>query len=814
MGSLWQDLRYSVRTLLRSPVFSSVAILTVGLGVGANTAIFSVVYGVMLTPLPYHDPDRLVRAYTRFESLGFDRFWLSWGEYAILRERNDAFSELGAYGHTGSWNLSGDGTSEQIQGAAISASLLTTLGVDPIVGRNFSTEEDLPNGEAVVLIGYGLWQRLQGGADDVIGRTLELNGRTRRIVGVLPPNFRLPTEFRSDAPSEAWIPLALDPTDRQSLGGHNYNVVGRLARDATMDRADANVKSMATFVRENFNFPEGFSGLALPLTGEVVGDVRLALMVLLGAVGFVLLIACANVANLMLARAESRQREMALRVALGAGRGRLLKQLLTESVLLSLVGGVLAVGLAAWGVHALLAVDPTSIPRANAVGLSMPVLGFTVVLSLLTGLLFGVIPALHATSPNLQMTLREGDRGTTVGSGRHRVRRALAISEVALALLLAVGAGLLIKSFWRLRGVDPGLDPHNVLTMNTFLPSATYGDSTAVSQFYQRVLDETRTLPGVEAVGLTTRLPVDGAIFDWSFQIEGQPVAPGEAGPNADYYVVSEDYFRAMGIPVQRGATFTTFPGAQTLPTVVINETMAARFWPGEDPIGKRISLLGPPSWHQIIGIVRDVKSRGLTAETRPEMYLEQRNFRSLGPNFRDLNLVVRNTADPLAIAGAVRGIFRTLDPAIPIARLQTVEQIVSNSLSAQRFSMMLLSIFAAVALALAAVGIYGVMSYTVAQRAHEIGIRLALGADRSAVRRLIVKQGMGLAVVGLGLGAVLAIAFTRVIDTMLFGVSAVDPVTFVGVAGLMGMVAFAANYIPALRASRGDPIVALRTEQ
>jgi putative ABC transport system permease protein len=813
MSNLLQDLRYAMRTLLRAPVFTAVAVLTLGLGVGANTAIFSVVYGVLLRPLPYQQPERLVRAFTEFDALGFSQFWFSWPEYNFLRQRNEAFEALGAYGHTRSVNLSGGEVPEQVRAASMTGSLLPTLGVQPVLGRNFLPEETQPNAEPVVLLSHGTWQRMLGGDPNAVGQTIEVNGTSFRIVGVLPGAFRLPTEFSSLRPAEIWTALTLDPASTQGIGGHNYNVVGRLRAGLEVGAADQNVKAVTAYVREEFGFPEGFSGTAVGLHEHVVGDVRPALIVLLGTVGFVLLIACANAANLMLARAEVRHREMAVRAALGAGRRRLISQLFTEATVLSVGGAIVAIGLAMVGVRALLTVDPSSVPRADVVSINVPVLGFTAALALVTGLLFGMVPALQLSRTNLQASLREGDRGATVGGGRLRLRQGLAVAEIALALLLAIGAGLTIKSFRYLRSQDPGVNPSSVLAVGMFLPPARYDGVQPVSAFAEQLLDRVRGLPGVTAAGFANLLPFGENTFDWSFQIEGQPVPQGESSPNADYRIVSPDYFRTMGMTTVRGETFSDLHRDTTRLAMVISETMASRFWPNQDPIGQRISLFGPETWHEVIGIVGDVRSRGLGQEPRPEMFMDYRQYGMLAGPVRNLNVVARTGTEPLAALSAVRAAVREMDPSVPLSQAETLEGMIADTLAQERFSMLLLSMFAGLSLVLAAVGIYGVMSYSVAQRTHEIGIRMALGADGSAVRRLIVVQGMQLTAIGLAIGLILAFILTRLLAALLYGVSTTDAATFATVSVVLAGVALASNYLPALRASRGDPVVALRNE-
>ena len=812
MHEMLRDIRYAIRGIIHAPIFAIVVVTTLGLGIGANTAIFSVVNGVLLRPLPYNEPEALVRGFTRFPSLGFSEFWVSWGQYNILRERNDVFDELAVYGHTGSQNLSGIANPVQIRITPITHTLLPTLGVSPLFGRNFSEIEDQPNASTVVLLSHGLWQRQFGGDRNVLGQTIQLNGTSREVVGVLPASFRLPSEFGDPQAAEAWIPMAREYSTQPGSGSQNFNLVARLRPNEDYSAADRGVRETMEYIQAEFGWPEGFSGFAVPLHETVVGDVRPALVVLLATVGFVLLIACSNVANLMLARGESRGREIAVRVALGAGRFRLIRQFLSESLLFSALGGVAAVALAHLGVKALVTIDPTSVPRADTITTDLSVLGFTAALALATGIVFGILPATRARADDVNETLKEGTRGSTRGSGL-KLGRVLAITEVALAVVLAIGAGLLAKSFWKLRSIDSGLNPTSVLTLNTSVPAASYPEASDVTQFYERLQAAIVGLPGVTRVGLASQLPIGGNHFDWTFRIEGREVPPGQSGPNADYVLVDTDYFQTMGIPVIRGRSFTEFDRDSINPVVVINQTMADQFWPEDDAMGQRITLFGDPVWHEIVGIVGDVRSRGLVEATRPEMFLEQRQMRALGANFRSLNLVVQAVSDPTTLVPALQNVFRGLDPDLPFAQVQTMEDIVSTSLSQERFSMLLLGVLAALALSLAAVGIYGVMSYNVAQRTQEIGIRMALGADKQRVRRLIVRQGMLTTTIGLGIGMVLALALTRGMQSLLFDVSAVDPMIYLGVAGLVVIVAWLSNFLPALRASRGNPIATLRAD-
>jgi putative ABC transport system permease protein len=825
MDNLWQDLRYGIRMLLRSPGFTLVGVLALALGIGANTAIFSVVNAVLLRPLPYPDPDRLVLLSENFSRLGLNRISVSAPEFIDYRDRSQSFERVAAYKYL-NFNLTGVDEPERILGASVSAGLFTLLGINPSRGRAFLPEEDQPGGHPVVVLSHGLWQRRFGADPSVVGKTLRLNGNHMTVVGIMPPGFQFPAQ------AELWAPIVFNDDALRQRQSRSLRVIARLKPDVTLKQAQA---EMSTFARQlTQQYPDiylesnGWSITLTPLREQMVGNLRTTLLVLLGAVGFVLLIACANVANLLLARAAARQKEIAIRTALGAGRRRLVRQLLTESVLLALVGGTLGLLLALWGIDLLAALRPPGIPALVKISVDAPVLAFTILTSLLTGILFGLAPALAASKLDLNESLKEGGRGAAGSRGRHRLGSILVISEVALALVLLIGAGLLIKGFLRLRSVDPGFNPKNVLVTWTVLSPSKYPDRTQVADFYQTLLARIEALPGVQFVGATNDLPLSGDNSSWGFTTEAHPrPAPGEV-LEANYRVASPNYFRAMGISLVRGRFFTEFDNESAPGAVIINETMARRFWSDEDPIGKRMKLGSPDPqhtwdglWLTIVGVVGDVKHFGLAADARPEMYVTylQNPWRGLPAApymtvvWRGVSLVVRVAAEPTALAAAVRRAVWSVDKDQPVFGVNTIEQVLSNSVAQRRFTMLLLSLFAALALVLAALGIYGVMSYAVTQRTREIGIRMSLGAQPSDALRLVLKQGLGLALVGVGIGLAAAFTLTRVLSGLLYSVSATDPATFAGISLLLAAVALLACYIPARRATRVDPMVALRYE-
>jgi predicted permease len=807
-----QDLRYGLRVLAKSPIFTAVAVLTLALGIGANTAVFSVVNGVLLRPLQYNNPDQIITIWE--PSRGGHTLGLTDAEFFDIRDRNQVFEELAAYA-TGATNFTGAGEPERVNATWVSSGFFPVLGVHPALGRVFTTEDDKPDPAPVVVLSYGLWQRRFAADQSVIGHQVSLNGISRTVIGVMPLGF----QFESSE-VEMWLPLGLDPAN-VSPGERSYNTIGRLRRSVTLEQARAEMNTVVALLAEEYKtrFPKGANTTSslnlIPLQELIVGDVRPALLLLLVSIGFVLLIACANVANLHLARAAARQKEIALRLALGAGRLRIIRQLLTESLILSVLGGAAGLLLAYWGVGTLLALASASLPRTNEVRIDSTVLLFTLAVSLLAGIVFGLVPGLRFSHPDPHASLKEGGR-STAGSSSRRTRHLLVISELALAVVLLAGAGLTIKSFIRLLNVDPGFDPRNVLTARINLPQLKYPQHQQVVAFYKQLLEQVETAPGVEDAGTVTVLPLSGLNSNASFEIEGRPRASDEVVQNADYRMVSLDYFRAMGIPLLEGRYFAASDQEGAPGVVIINETMKQAFWPGEEPLGKRINMgvAGSP-WLTIIGIIKDVKHKALNVTAKPEIYfLHSQNAyaKALGI-YRSLTLAVRGTAEPQQLTGVVKSAVQAIDKDIPVAKVETMERVLSTSVAQPRFTMLLLAIFAIVALSLAAVGIYGVIAYSVGQRKHEIGIRQALGAQRRDIMRLIVGQGMGIAVIGIGVGLGLAFALTRVMSGLLFEVSTTDTQTFVVIALLPMAIALAASLLPARRALKVDPMEALRYE-
>ncbi len=801
MGTLWQDLRYGARMLLKRPGFAALAALTLAVGIGANTAIFSVVNTVLLRPLPYSDPDRLMLI-RETKLPQFPEFAIAPGNFLDWQSQQETFDRFEAF-RGFYYNLTGTGAPERLRASRVTAGLFPTLGVQPALGRDFLAEEDRPGSDAVVIISHGLWQRRFGGDANIVGQPLQLNGRSYQVIGVMPESLRF-----LDRNAELWTPIAFTDQERQNHGGHYISAIARLKPGVTPEQAQTNLATIAARLEQQYPDTNAGWGIKLiPLFEAAVGEMRPTLWVLLGAVALVLLIACANVANLLLARASSRHKEIAIRSALGASRRRLVRQLLTESLLLALVGGAVGVLLAYWGLDLLLSLAPENLPRMRDVSLDARALGYTFAVTLLTGVIFGLAPALQSSNPDLNETLKEGGRGST-GGRRQRVRSLLVVTEVALALVLLAGAGLMLKSFWRLQQVDPGFNAENALVVNVNLPPSKYADAQQQAAFFRQLLERTATLPGVQAVGATQSMPIIND-FILGLVIEGRPpAAPGDE-PSTNYYAISPDYFRAMGIPLIRGRAFTERDTTGAPRVAIVNETFARRFFPDEDPIGKRIHVTnGPETFREIVGIVGDVRHYGLEREAPAqayEPYLQQ--------PFAGMSIVVRTAADPANLSAAMRQEVFALDKDQPVASVRTLEEILAESVAQRRFSMFLLGLFGGIALLLASVGIFGVMNYTVAQRTHEIGIRLALGAQRRDILRLVVGQGMGLALIGVALGLVAAFAGTRVMASMLYGVSATDPLTFTGVALLLAVVAFLACYLPARRATKVDPMIALRYE-
>ncbi len=804
---LWRDLRYGLRMLLKNRGFTVVAMLTLALGIGANAAIFSVVNSVLLRSLPYKDPERIVKIWNSLTTQGP----ISEPEFNEYRNQSQSFDHVAAY-VVFPTNLTGIKEPERVLTAATSSSFFPALGVQMELGRPYSSEEDQRGRNNVVVLSHGLWQRHFGADPNLIGNAVILNGRSRTVIGITPPGFGFPSDK-----VDAWVPAAIDPASTIT-GVHYLNVIAHLRPGATLDQAKTELKVAVDRIKQRFpeyyKGAEGFTARIVPLRDEIVGDIRPALLVLFGSVGFILLIACANVANLLLARASARQKEIAVRTALGASRGRIVRQLLTESLLLSILGGAVGLLMAYWGIGFLIAEKPPALPRIGEITIDGRVLGFTMLISLLTGVIFGLAPALQASRPDLNESLKEGGRGGAESAGRNRTRGLLVVSQVALSVVLLVGAGLMIKSFLRLLQVNPGYNPENVLTMRLSLPYSSQYQQ--VIAFYEQLLQRAGALPGVRAASIVSQLPLDDPRMNVSFDVQGHPSEFSNVDPIADFNTISPDYFMTMGISLSQGRSFTNQDNDRSPTVVIVNQSLARRIWPGQDPIGKRIRLIEGTPWMSIVGIVADLKNRALDAETRLEMYVPyvQANF-APNQNFTPYNigLVVRAAFDPVSLSNAIRGEVRALDKSLPVYDIKAMERIVADSISQPHFTTLLLAGFAGIALILVTVGVYGVISYSVAQRTHEIGIRKALGAQQRDIIKLLVGQGFGLALIGVTIGLVGAFALTRVMTRLLYEVSATDTTTFIAVPLLITTVALLACYIPVRRAVKVDPMIALRHE-
>jgi putative ABC transport system permease protein len=804
MGTLLQDLRYGLRMLLKNPGFTAVAICALALGIGANSAIFSVVNTVLLRPLPYHDPERIVWIEGVNLSKGIPSSSISPPDFADWRNENQVFEQMTAF-RTGGAALTGGDEPERIAAAYVYASFFPVLGVKPALGRAFLPEENQVGRDGVVILSHGLWQRRFGADPNMIGKTLTMSGTPVTVVGIMPPGLRFPEQ------TEVWRPLAIRPDDDRR-DNRFLLAMGRLKAGVTLRQAQSQIDTINDRLAQNY--VETNTGWGVKLSGlqaALVGETRPALLALLGAVALVLLIACANVANMLLARAAARQKEIAIRTALGASRMRVIRQLLTESIMLSLMGGALGLLLGVWLTDLLVAISPRDTPRLDEISLDGRVLGFTLAIACLTGLIFGLAPALQASRHDLNESLKEGGRSSTEGRGRNRVRSLLIVSEVALSLMLLVGAGLLIKSFMRLRDVDPGFNPANVLTTRISLTAAKYPEKAQRTSFYEQLLERIRGLPEVESAAAVLTLPLGGSNINLgrTFIPEGRPLAPEESS-DASFQMITPDYFRVMGIPVNAGRTFTNQDTAQTTPVVIINEALARKIFPGEDPVGRRLTVWRDEKFmREIVGVVGNVKPSALDAEDDAlQLYV---------PHAQDpsnvMSLVIRTKGEPTTLTAAVRREVLALDRDQPVYDVKTMEDVVAAAVAPRRAPMLLFSVFASVALLLAAVGIYGVISYSVTRRTHEIGIRMALGAQTKDVLKMVVGRGMALTLIGISIGLVAAFALTRVMSSLLFNVSATDPLTFAVVAVLLAAVALVASYIPARRATKIDPMVALRYE-
>jgi putative ABC transport system permease protein len=807
MQTLWQDLRYGARMLLKKPGFTLTAVLTLALGIGANTAIFSVVNAVLLRPLPYPEPAALVRIYEKEtdSALPSERLEVAPGNFLDWRRQSRTLVEIAAWGQADQALASQD-HADSVIAAFVSFNFFSVLGVNPLRGRVFTSEEDKPDRDTVALLSYGLWQRRFGGDPNLVGQRVNLDGSQYTVIGIMPAGFQYPRGV------EIWTPLALNANQTQMREAHFLKVIARRRPNASLAQVRAEMETIASSLAQQYPATnKNWTVNVVPLPEDEVGQARTTMLLLMGAVGLVLLIACANVSSLLIARGATRRTEITIRSALGASRWRIVRQLLTESVLLASLGGGLGLLLALWGTDALLALSPSEIPRMQTVKVDFYALGFILAVTLLAGLIFGMLPALQAAQINLHESLKEGGRSASGSPTQKRIFGALVVSEIALALILLVGAGLLLNSFLRLSRVEIGIQTSNLLTVEVNLPSARYSDSEDYKaqrlNFYGQVIERIRALPGVTSVGAIDSLPLGGRQRGWTFRKEGQTLAPSER-PVAGFQIATTDYFRAMGMQTRRGRAFTESDRNGSPQVAIVNESFARQFYPNEDPLGQRIIIRDRPEASEIVGVVNDIRHFGPDKAPGPEMYVPY-NQLVVGA----VPLVVRTKSEPEALIGAVRKEIRAVDREVAVGKVRTMTQMMSATLAERRFALLLLGGFASMALLLAAIGIYSVMAYAVTQRTREIGIRIALGARAADVLRLIIKQGLSLALIGVVIGLVGAFALTRLMKDLLFDLSATDPLTFSVIALLLTFSMLLACWIPARRATKVDPIVALRTE-
>jgi putative ABC transport system permease protein len=799
MRNFIQDLRYGIRMMAKRPGFTLIAALTLALGIGANTAIFSAVNAVLLTPLPFPESHQLVDLSETFKPNGFGS--VSVPNFEDWKNQNTVFAGISPYSFT-SFNLEGRDTPQRIPGINVGANYFDVLGVKPTLGRAFLPGEDVAGNERVVVISDDLWRSNFAANPGIVNQTIPLNGQQYTVVGVMPPE--LSSLYRT---VQMWSPLVFPEKDRLNRDDHKYQVIGRMKSDVTLAQAREQMNTIAQRLEAQY---KNGRGIRLMQIEELwVAGVRSPLIMMMVAVGFVLLIACTNVANLLLARATVRRREISIRVALGAGRGRLIQQFLAEGLLLSVTGAAMGVALAWWSMGVLGKIAFPFLPRSQEIGIDARVLLFTLAVSILTSIVFGLIPSLQAGKTDVQTTLKEGGNAASESMVGGWLRQFLVVVEVAAAVVLLIGAGLMIRSVFRIREVEPGLKPQNLLTAKLTLPRDKYKDAESAIRFHQQVLERVSNLPGVESAGLVSHLPIQERGYNGNVSVEGKTYPPNES-PLVEYRAVSSDYFQTAGIPLLRGRLFNKQEGDDKQPVVVINDAMAQQIWPGEDPIGKRV---GDETKATVIGVVADVKNYGLLQKPVPEMYAPY-TLKSFWPDMRwNLRLLVRSTLDSSNIAAAVRREVQAVDPGQPIYAVQTMNLVIENTVRDKSLNTTLLSVFAGVSLLLAVIGVYGVMSYTVAQHTREIGIRMALGAQPAAILKLVVGRGLVLVSVGVGIGVLASFGLTRFIEHMLFGVTPTDPLTFVMIVVLLGLVALLACLIPAQRAMRVDPIVVLRSQ-
>ena len=814
MDTLFNDIRYGIRSLLKRPGFAAIAVITLALGIGANTAIFSVVNAVLLRPLPFPNGEQLVIVWEDASFAGFPRNTPAVANYVDWKTQNSVFAEMAATDRR-SFNLTGDGEPQKVEAFGVTANFFSLLGVKPALGRVILPEEDKPEANKVAMINYGLWQQRYGGERSIVGRELLLNGEKYTVVGVMPAGFQF-----LDSRVDLWVPIAFTSERLASRTSHYLKVVARMKPNVTLAQANADIHTIAQRIAKDHPAEAGrLSAFVVPLRDELAGDVRRPLLVLLVAVGFVLLIACANIANLLLSRAASRKREMAVRAAMGASRLRILRQLLVESLLLAAVGSLVGLLLATWSFAFLQRLIPDGLALSTKLSLDPMVLAFTLVVTLLTAVIFGLAPAFQTSSIDLNEALKQGGGRSGLNAGGNRLRSAMVVAEVALALVLLVGAGLLIQTFLKLRDQYSGLWPQTVLTLRTVLPRGKYQGSQQRTAFYKQVLERVHSLPGVISAGYSTSVPLAMKGGTNGFWVEGRTIEQAIAGGlsyDANHRQVSVDYLKTMGIPIRQGRAFNDSDNEKSIPVAIVNETMARQYWPGEDPIGKRFTLGDPGdknlSWITVVGIAGDVRQMGVDEAVKAEMYfpyLQSPEFSYYTPR----DLAIRTSVDPLSLVSAVRNEIHQVDPAQPISEVRTMEAVLGEETASRRLGMTLLTIFAALALLLATLGIYGVLAYFVVQHTQEIGVRMALGAQRRDILVLVLKKGMTLALLGVAIGLTAAFALTRLMAGLVYGVSPTDPLTYAGLAALLTLVAFFACYVPALRATRVDPMVALISE-
>jgi putative ABC transport system permease protein len=819
--NILKDLQFALRQLVKQPGFTFIAVLTLALAIGATTAVLSLANSLLVRPLPYREPQQLVLLLQHFKSQNLERIPVSPPEFVDYETRAHSFEKLGAFGYT-NFNLAGEDKPERISGATITAGVLPLLGVAPIKGRFFEREECMLGRDDVVIISARLWQRRFNSDPQIIGTKLLLDGKNFTVVGVMPPNFDFPLQLfnlgsggQFGGRAEIWKPLAFTDDQMKARYSRSFTIIGRLAAGTSVAQAQAEIETINAQMRRehpnNYTQDNSFGGDVMPLHNLAVGGMRPALLILIGAVLLVLLIACANLTTMLLARAAAREREMAIRVALGAGPLRLLKHVLTESVLLALVGGGAGVLLALCGVELLKTIGASTVPRLREVNVDLTVLGVTLAICVGTGIIFGLAPGLASARPELIEALKEGGRSLTQSARRNRLRYGLVIAEVALALVLLSGAGLLIKSFARLQNVNPGFNPRNALTFEISLPKIQYADDPSIVRFNNEAQRRIAAMPGVQAAGFSTILPLAGTNSDWSFAIEGRPSNDNSPSPDEEKRQVSPNYFRALETPLSKGRFFTDADNADAPRVIIVNQAFAKKFWPNGDALGKRIVMGGMsdnPQWITIVGVVGDIRHFALDIDPKPEMYVPFAQ-----EPYSTTIYVFRSNQDPRSLVSAIRREIQAVDPAVPVANVRTFENLIADSVAPRRLSVVLLGVFAGVAVMLASIGIYGVMSFLVVQRTHEIGVRMALGAERSDVLKLILGRSFRLVSVGTAIGLVIALLSTHTLRALLYSVSAFDAPTFVLVPTFLAAVALAASYLPAMRATKAEPIRALDAE-